>query len=490
MELRSDNDWMDPSPTVEWIFRVGVAACFIGHGAFGILGKEAWVKYFAVAGVPEARAWQLMPWVGAVDIAVGLLTLFAPIPIILVYMVGWAAWTALLRPLAGESVFEALERAGNYGLPLAFLLATRFSRRGATLRDWFRRVRVDISDPIRRARVVRVLQGTTALLLIGHGGLATLGKPLLQGHLQVVTTRADLLPLLGGLEMALGTAVWFSLHPALLGLAFAWKVTTETLFPISGAPVWEFVERGGSYAAPLALLAVAHADGYPLRPRRWLRGVTLPVGTTTTRAALAVAIGGAIAATTALATTSNARMRPPAPAVAQAQPSGVLEALREGGLILACRHAITDRSRGDARRVRLDDPSTQRVLSQAGREQSRRLGQVLARLRTPIAEVHASPYARTANTAELAFGRVETTETLQYGNSTVQKRGREELLATTPVGGNRVLVSHQGILYRMFPGVPRGTIREGDCLVATPGPPGVRTVLGRFGPEEFAALAQ
>ena len=42
--------------------------------------------------------------------------------------------------------------------------------------------------------------------------------------------------------------------PALLILIAVWKLATELLFPMSGAPIWEFVERGGSYAAPIALV--------------------------------------------------------------------------------------------------------------------------------------------------------------------------------------------------------------------------------------------
>ena len=30
-----------------WLLRVGVIGCFIGHGAYGLLTKEAWVPYSA-----------------------------------------------------------------------------------------------------------------------------------------------------------------------------------------------------------------------------------------------------------------------------------------------------------------------------------------------------------------------------------------------------------------------------------------------------------
>jgi hypothetical protein len=34
---------------------------------------------------------------------------------------------------------------------------------------------------------------------------------------------------------------------------FAWELGTEALRPLAGEPIWEFIERGGSYGAPLAL---------------------------------------------------------------------------------------------------------------------------------------------------------------------------------------------------------------------------------------------
>jgi hypothetical protein len=65
-----------------------------------------------------------------------------------------------------------------------------------------------------------------------------------------------LTPALGWLELGLAGAVALWPSPALLVGVAAWKLATEALFLTAGAPVWELVERGGSYAAPIALALV------------------------------------------------------------------------------------------------------------------------------------------------------------------------------------------------------------------------------------------
>jgi hypothetical protein len=52
---------------LHWLLRLGVVGCFIGHGAYGLLTKEAWIPYFGVVGIDHAWAYRLMPWVGAMD---------------------------------------------------------------------------------------------------------------------------------------------------------------------------------------------------------------------------------------------------------------------------------------------------------------------------------------------------------------------------------------------------------------------------------------
>jgi len=462
---------------LEAILRVGAAGCFIGHGAFGILGKDAWLPYFAVVGIPASWAWYLMPMVGGLDIVMGALALTVPRPAIFGYMVAWATWTALLRPLAGESVFETLERAGNYGIPLAFLVAVGFTFRDASIRDWLRPVRIGRMTPMVRQRVAWVLRGSAALLLVGHGGLALSGKALLADHLAGVGVDPGLLTTVGWGEIVLGLVIAVRPAPAVLIVALLWKVGTEALYPVTGAPIWEFVERAGSYAAPLALLTMSGAPSAGTIPvaGRWRRHGTI-----------------ALSAATLLGTAMLAGAMPAPPRTVQGIPAApvqdVLDRLRSGGLVLACRHAITDRSRGDARQVDFDDPSTQRVLSDEGRAQARRLGEVFRALGIPVGEVLGSPYARAHDSGVLAFGRSERSDALAFGNREEQRQERHRLLRSRPSDGNRVLMTHQGVLYDLVDEVERGSIREGDCLVLEPLGDDGFAYLGRYGPEEFDGL--
>lgn len=65
------------------------------------------------------------------------------------------------------------------------------------------------------------------------------------------------------------------------------------------------------------------------------------------------------------------------------------------------------------------------------------------------------------------------------------------LFSSEPEAGtNRVLVSHQWVLYPMLPGVEQGSIREGDCLVLLPRGDGEVEVLGRYGPDDWAELGE
>lgn len=242
-----------PDTAPYWALRFGAAGCFIGHGVFGLITKAAWLPYFAVVGIPEPWAWKLMPLVGAVDVLAGMAVLFAPTRLPLVYMAIWAVWTALLRPLAGESVFEAVERAGNYGVPLAMLLWLGVPTSWRALVGYS----TSKSESIAPRQAVRsVLQVTTSMLLAGHGALALLGKPLLANHAALIGLSSPAAMYAGWFEIVLAVVIALRPSVALLVFVVAWKVGSESLYVAAGAPVWEFVERAGSYAVPAALAAL------------------------------------------------------------------------------------------------------------------------------------------------------------------------------------------------------------------------------------------
>ena len=145
-------------------------------------------------------------------------------------------------------------------MPLAFLVLAGVPRR---LREWFTPVWPSAMQPLTvdRARVMHgILRLTTCLLLLGHGALGALnGKPALTAHYasiglhDVVVGGLTLTRMIGGLEIALAVAVLVAPLPSLLLGICLWKMATETLFMTAGSLPFEWIERAGSYMAPLAL---------------------------------------------------------------------------------------------------------------------------------------------------------------------------------------------------------------------------------------------
>lgn len=261
-------------PTTErqvlpWILRIGIAGCFIGHGAFGVITKSAWLPYFAVAGIGEELAWALMPIVGFMDIGMGLLVLIWPCRALLLWAAFWTVWTALLRPFSGEPFWETLERAGNYGVPIAFLCVVGV---GGPLCQRL----VQPWPPFtaqQRLKLAWALRLTTVTLLVGHAGLGLFAhKAGLAQHYGALglPNPVGAVPFVGAFEFMLAALVLIRPAPGLLVGVALWKMVSESLFMVAGASWWEFIERFGSYAAPFALAVLMLRD-FPST-----RGATAP----------------------------------------------------------------------------------------------------------------------------------------------------------------------------------------------------------------------
>jgi hypothetical protein len=226
------------------ILRWSAAGCFIGHGAFGLLTKVEWLPYFATFGIGPHAGLQLMPFIGCLDLLVATFLLLRPSPAVYAWAVLWTLFTASLRPLAGQGWSEFFERAGNYGPPLTLLFAALESSR---------------STP--RFALDSIMRVATALLLAGHAGcLLILHKVVLAQHMAMVWPNMPVSAeaWVGVAEFALAGMVLLRPSAELLIGVCLWKLATESLYPISGAPIWEFVERSGSYGLPLAFALLLH----------------------------------------------------------------------------------------------------------------------------------------------------------------------------------------------------------------------------------------
>ena len=150
----------------------------------------------------------------------------------------------------------------------------------------------------------------------------------------------------------------------------------------------------------------------------------------------------------------------------------LLNSLREGGYILYVRHgeALVGE---DQPNLNFQHCSTQRNLSEVGRRQAVTYGEVLRSLRIPVSyPVLTSPFCRTRETAELAFGKeivqvdpfwVEIYRLSGDLNPTEQtiifNSLNSVLEIPPPLGNNKVIIAHsfpQGVGFGHIPNM--GTV--------------------------------
>ena len=157
------------------------------------------------------------------------------------------------------------------------------------------------------------------------------------------------------------------------------------------------------------------------------------------------------------------------------------QALKQGGTVALFRHARAPGT-GDPANFRLDDCSTQRNLSEEGRQQAQHIGDEFRARQVPVERVLSSRWCRALETARLAFGAMaQPSAPLDSFFS-----GREQEPAQTQAvrriiegwrsTGVLVLVTHQvniTALTGIFPS-------EGEMLVLRPRADSGFDVVGRI----------
>ena len=121
---------------VQWVLKIAVAGEFLGHGVFALQGRTAWVEWFSIFGISDVQTATTLLWlIGLKEILLAILILVKPIRLALLWMAFWGFWTALMRPIAGDSIFEFVERWANWGAPLALLLLLGWPKTG---KEWLK----------------------------------------------------------------------------------------------------------------------------------------------------------------------------------------------------------------------------------------------------------------------------------------------------------------------------------------------------------------
>ena len=165
---------------------------------------------------------------------------------------------------------------------------------------------------------------------------------------------------------------------------------------------------------------------------------------------------------------------------AQAAP---LDLLREGGLVLAMRHALAPGT-FDPPQFKLGDCSTQRNLNDVGRQQARDIGAWFQAQRLKPARVRSSPWCRCVDTAQLAFGTHEAWPALGSPRGATEATNADSLnslraairTASTQRGRFEVWVTHMFVLADL---VGQNT-SVGEGLLLRAGADGAPQVLGRW----------
>ena len=163
--------------------------------------------------------------------------------------------------------------------------------------------------------------------------------------------------------------------------------------------------------------------------------------------------------------------------------AALLAELRQGGFVIYLRHAVTattpEPAVGD-----LVDCSWQRNLNDVGRHQAATVGNRLKEQGIAVVALEASPFCRTRQTAELAFGRepkinlellyhvTQTPEQVAAANARLKARLGER----PPAGGNLVLVGHSPTMKE----ASAVELPEGQAAIVKPNGDGTFRVVGRL----------
>jgi hypothetical protein len=152
----------------------------------------------------------------------------------------------------------------------------------------------------------------------------------------------------------------------------------------------------------------------------------------------------------------------------------VINKLKQGGYTIFFRHSITpgkDPHKVNPPGENIYNCSTQRPLTDEGREQAKLIGAKFKEHGIPVGEVYASIICRCEETAKLAFGKATAVTWMITGPRTSSlPELKKELLRKPAPNTNNIYVGHAHTLSDQFLGkeYPKIYPQEGEAIIFDP----------------------
>jgi phosphohistidine phosphatase SixA len=183
----------------------------------------------------------------------------------------------------------------------------------------------------------------------------------------------------------------------------------------------------------------------------------------------------------------------------------LLPSLQQGGYVLVLRHGATDAQQADLYPLNYKDMTTQRQLSERGREVAREMGAALVVLGIPIGTVITSRLNRAVETGRLV-ARKDMKAIEELNDSTLGSpaamagasiTGKQryatalrQLVATRPeFHTNTLVVTHKTNIQDAF-GKEWADVKEGECLLFRPSDSASPMPVARVEAGEWIAIAR
>jgi phosphohistidine phosphatase SixA len=172
----------------------------------------------------------------------------------------------------------------------------------------------------------------------------------------------------------------------------------------------------------------------------------------------------------------------------------LVQALRQGGYVIAMRHASSPRQAPDKAAANPDNVKVERQLDQEGRTTATALGQAWRALKIPVGEVLSSPTYRALETVHYAqLGNAKTFPELgdngqsMQGGTAAQAAWLQKQVIQFPKGTDTVILTHLPNLTGAFPQWANG-MADGEAMIIGPDGKGGAAMVARVKIEEWSSM--